>query len=81
MMPTADDMLHGGFATLPDLIAAHAREQGDKIALIHDDRRLDYRGLDAAMDRFASRLQADGIVQGSAIAIVGAPLSAIIAAI
>ncbi|URW76524.1 acyl--CoA ligase [Sphingomonas donggukensis] len=70
-LPTADAMLHSDFATLPDLIAAHARERRDKTALIHGDDTLDYATLDARMDRFAARLQADGVAQGAAIAIVG----------
>ena len=73
-MPTADDMLRSDFATLPDLIAAHARERGEKTALINDGERLDYAGLNAAMDRFAAALQRDGVAQGAAVAIV-APMS------
>ncbi len=71
-MPTADTLLHGDFATLPDLIAAHARDQGDKIALIHEDRTMIYRELDAMMDRVAAALQRDGIAQRQAVAIVAA---------
>ncbi|MES2338531.1 MAG: class I adenylate-forming enzyme family protein [Pseudomonadota bacterium] len=72
-MPTADDMLHGDFATLADLIAAHARERGEKVALIHGEERMTYAALDAAMDRFAAALQRDGVAQGDAVAIVGPP--------
>ena len=71
-MATAEEMLRSGFATLADLIAAHAREQGRKTALIHGDDRLDYAGLDLAMDRFAAALQRDGVAQGDAVAIIGA---------
>ena len=71
-MPDADTLLHGDFATLPDLIAAHARDRGDKIALIHEDDTLSYAALDAAMDRFAAALQREHIAQRSAVAIVAA---------
>ncbi len=71
-MPTADAMLHSDFATLPDLIAAHAHERGGKTALIHDAAGIDYAVLDAMMDRVAAALQRDGAVQGQAVAIVAA---------
>lgn len=71
-MSTAAELLASDFATLPDLIAAHARDQGEKAALIHDGAFLDYAALDSAMDRVAAALQRDGLAQGSAIAIVGA---------
>ena len=71
-MSDANTLLHGDFATLPDLIAAHAAERGDKAALIHGDDRMSYAALDAAMDRFAAALQRDGIAQRSAVAIVAA---------
>ena len=73
-MPTADALLHSDFATLPDLIAAHARERGAKPALIHSDDSLDYAGLSRAMDRFAAALQQRGVAQRAAVAIVG-PMS------
>ncbi len=71
LLPVAD-MLSSLFATLPDLIAAHAREQGSKPALIHDGAHLDFAALDSAMDRVAAALQRDGIPQRQAVAIVGA---------
>lgn len=69
-MPTAEDMLRSDFATLPELIAAHAREQGAKTALIHDRDSIDYAALDSQSARFAAALQRDGVAPGSAIAIV-----------
>ena len=71
-MNTAAGLLGSGFATLPDLIAAHARERGEKSALIHDGAFLDYAGLDSTMDRIAAGLQRDGVAKGAAVAIVGA---------
>ncbi len=70
---TAAEMLASDFATLPDLIRAHGRERGDKVALAEADGELDYAGLDALMDRVAAALQRDGVKQGEAVAIVAAP--------
>ncbi len=69
-MQTAADMLASDFATLPDLIAAHAQEQGDRIALADADRTLGYLALDAAMNRVAAALQRDGVRPATAVAIV-----------
>ena len=71
-MTTAAEMLESDFATLPDLIRAHAAERGSKIALAEADGELDYAALDALMDRVAAALQRDGVKQGDAVAIVGA---------
>lgn len=71
-MPTAAEILTQPFATLPDLIAAHARERGDKPAIIHGDDSLTYAQLDARMDAIAAALQRDGLEHGQAVAIVGA---------
>ncbi|RZM35784.1 MAG: 4-coumarate--CoA ligase [Sphingomonas sp.] len=72
-MTTAADMLATGFATLPDLIRAHALERGDRVAVADAQGSIDYRTLDAMMDRVAAALQRDGVVRGSAVAIVAAP--------
>lgn len=71
-MQTAAEILTQPFATLPDLIAAHARERGDKAAIIHGDASLTYGQLDARMDAIAAALQRDGLRHGQAVAIVGA---------
>lgn len=68
----AASSLAGDFATLPDLIALHARERGRTPALIAEGQMLDYAGLDAAMDRVAAALQRDGLARGQAVAICGA---------
>ncbi|RKE53420.1 acyl-CoA synthetase (AMP-forming)/AMP-acid ligase II [Sphingomonas sp. PP-CC-3G-468] len=72
-MTTAADMLATGFATLPDLIRAHAVERGDRTAVADAQGSIDYRTLDAMMDRVAAALQRDGVAPGSAVAIVAAP--------
>ena len=68
---TAGAMLASDFATLPDLIRAHATERGDKPAIIFGDRAVTYAELDRSMDRIAYSLQRDGVAQGQAIAILG----------
>jgi len=72
-MTTAADMLATGFATLPDLIRAHAMERGDRVAVADAQGSIDYRTLDAMMDRVAAALQRDGVTPGTAVAIVAAP--------
>jgi acyl-CoA synthetase (AMP-forming)/AMP-acid ligase II len=64
-------MLASDFAALPDLIRAHARERGDKPALLFGDRIVTYAELDRTMDRIAFSLQCDGVKQGQAVAILG----------
>src|SRR5688500_5321238 len=71
-MQTAAEILTQPFGTLPDLIAAHARDRGDRIALIHGDHALTYAALHARMDTIAAALQRAGTVQRQAVAIVGA---------
>lgn len=80
MMTAAAEMLATDFATLPDLIAAHAGTQPAKAAVIDAAGSLDYRALDRLMDRVAAALQRDGLNAGQAVAIVAAP-STIYAAI
>ena len=69
---TAAEMLASDFATLPDLIRAHAAERGEKVALADASGELDYASLDALMDRIAAALQRDGVRQGDAVVIVAA---------
>jgi len=69
-MQTAADTLASDFATLPDLIALHARERGDRVALADAERTLDYAALDRAMDRTAAALQRDGLAPGTPVAIL-----------
>lgn len=68
---TAGAMLASDFATLPDLIRAHARERGDKPAIVYGDRSVRYAELDRTMDRIAFSLQRDGVKAGQPIAILG----------
>jgi acyl-CoA synthetase (AMP-forming)/AMP-acid ligase II len=70
---TAEAMLASDFATLPDLIRAHAAERGEKTALVFGDKALAYAELDREMDRVAAALQRDGLKRGQAVAILSAP--------
>ncbi len=69
----AEAMLASDFATLSDLVRAHAAGRGTKTALICDADQLDYASLDALVDRAAAALQRDGVAKGMSVAIVGAP--------
>lgn len=69
---TAAELLARDFATLPDLIRAHAAEQGAKISLVPDERAIDYAALDALIDRVAAALQRDGAALGQPGAIAAA---------
>ena len=72
-MSEATDMLEQEFGLLPDLLAAHARERGDKTAVADDAGAISYAELDTRMDRVAAALQRDGTAQGQAVAIVALP--------
>jgi acyl-CoA synthetase (AMP-forming)/AMP-acid ligase II len=66
---TLDEILQQPFVALPDLIREHARARPRHAALVQEDRRLDYAGLDELMDRIAASLQRDGLKPKDAIAI------------
>jgi acyl-CoA synthetase (AMP-forming)/AMP-acid ligase II len=68
---TSRALLESEFATLPDLVRAHASERPDAIAVADADGRVTWRELDDAADRIAVRLIADGAGRGSAVAIAG----------
>ena len=58
------------FRRLADLIAEHAAARPSSSALIQDERRVDYRQLDAMMDRVAATLQREGVAPREAVVIV-----------
>ena len=72
MQSSANDQLLLPFGTLASLIRAHAIAQPSHVALIQDDRRLDYASLDRLMDQIAARLQDEGLRRGESIAICAA---------
>jgi amino acid adenylation domain-containing protein len=56
-------------ATLPALIAAQAARTPDAAAVQFQDQRLTYRELEAAADRVARRLRAEGAGPGTLVAV------------
>jgi long-chain acyl-CoA synthetase len=66
---SAEMLLAGDFATLPDLLYAHAAERPDHLAIIEGDRTLSYAALAVLMDRIAAALQRDGVSNGDVVAI------------
>jgi acyl-CoA synthetase (AMP-forming)/AMP-acid ligase II len=73
---TAADLLARDFATIPDLLRAHAAERGSKTALADDAGTMSYAELDRSMDRIAAGLQRDGVRPGQAVAILAYPSNA-----
>ncbi len=70
-MMTANQMLESGFATLPDLVRAHATERPDDRAIADESGGLCWADFDALVDRIAARLAAEGVGPGCATAIAG----------
>jgi acyl-CoA synthetase (AMP-forming)/AMP-acid ligase II len=56
------------FRSLPDITRSYAESQGDKLALIADDRRWTYAELDAESNRVAQALIAAGVEPGDRVA-------------
>ncbi len=70
-MTSSTELLESDFATLPDLVRAHAAERPDDIAVADPDGRISWRAFDALVDRIVVSLQKDGVGRGSATAIAG----------
>jgi long-chain acyl-CoA synthetase len=68
---TAAELLAQDFATMPELLHAHAKERPSHIAVIDGDRRLTNAEFDALVDRVAASLQRDGIANRGAVAMCG----------
>lgn len=66
---TLDTFLDQPFGVVTDAIRLHAQATPTQPALILEERTLDYRGLDALLDRVAAALQRDGLQPGDTIAI------------
>src|SRR3546814_20345539 len=66
---TSSDLLAGDFATLSDLVRAHAGDRPDAVAAADPVRRLTWAELDALVDRIAARLQAGGLAKRDRTAI------------
>ncbi len=70
-MITSANLLAAEFATLPDLVRAHAEERPDDLAVADPDSQLTWSALDKMVDSVAAQLQSDGIGPGGATAIAG----------
>lgn len=71
-MKTVAEYFESDFCTLTDLVAAHARERPNAIAIVIADEELCYAELDRRMDRIAARLQRAGLRKGDVVAICAA---------
>jgi long-chain acyl-CoA synthetase len=72
MNDSAIDAAAGGdlpFRAIASLVGEHARAAPEHLALVDAAGAIDYRTLDALMDRIAATLQRDGAAPGQAIAI------------
>lgn len=66
-----EQLLTAEFATIPDLVRAHAAARPDAIAVADPDTRLSWAEFDSLGDRIASRLQREGVGPGGAVALAG----------
>lgn len=70
-MTSTTELLAAPFATLPDLVAAHAAERPDARAVADPDGHLSWSDLNVLADRIAARLQTEGVGPGRATALAG----------
>lgn len=70
-MTSSQSLLASEFAYLADIVAAHARERPDAIAVADDARAISWATLDALINRIAARLEREAVGVGQATAIVG----------
>jgi long-chain acyl-CoA synthetase len=68
-MTRSAELLASDFATMPDLIRAHATERPNHIAIIDRDRQITFAEFDRLVDRAAAAMQRDGASNGGAVAI------------
>lgn len=73
-MTSSQDLFERSFATVPDLLAAHAREGGSRRALVGNDVVLTYQDLDHLTGRIAAALRRDGAARSEPVAIVSGNL-------
>jgi long-chain acyl-CoA synthetase len=71
-MKTSAQLLEQGFGTLGELIAIHAQERADHIALAQAERSISYAVLGALVSRTVAALQRDRTPQRGCIAICAA---------
>ncbi|MBV8030756.1 MAG: AMP-binding protein [Betaproteobacteria bacterium] len=64
-----DDILQLEFATLPELVREAAARRPGHPAILVEDRRLDYAGLDSLMDQIAAGLQREGVAPRDVVSV------------
>jgi len=69
---SVQELLDRDFGTIGELVSDHAKERPSALALIQDDRTLDYAALDALMDRVGAALLRENVKPGEVIAICAA---------
>jgi acyl-CoA synthetase (AMP-forming)/AMP-acid ligase II len=57
-------------ATIPRLLARRARDDGDRLALVSDDRAITYAELDAESAALATQLVAAGVTKGDRVGLL-----------
>jgi long-chain acyl-CoA synthetase len=70
-MPTTEELLAQPFATMPDMIRAHAAARPDHPAVIDGERMVTFAQFDVLVDRAAAALQRDGVKRLDTVAICG----------
>ncbi|MFN6936495.1 MAG: class I adenylate-forming enzyme family protein, partial [Tsuneonella sp.] len=68
--PTAEDLLQP-FGSFPATLARWAEVQPDKIAMRDESGEITWAEIADRIERIAAQLQADGLVQGQSVAILG----------
>ena len=71
-MNTAQDLLASDFATLPQIVAAHAADRPSAVAVTDDETADDYATLAQRMEQVAAALQRDGVAKGDVVAVCAA---------
>ena len=68
-MTAIETLLASSFATMPDMVRAHASSRPDHSAMIEGERSVTFAELDALVDRAAAALQRDGVKPLDTVAI------------
>ena len=59
------------FRAIADLVGEHAKKRPGQVAMIHGERRVTWKQVDAMMDWVAASLQRDGVQPQQSVAIAG----------
>jgi long-chain acyl-CoA synthetase len=66
---SAEDLFEDEFHNIPELVAMHAAERPEHLAVVYGDNALNYRDFNAACDRVAAALQRDGVKNRDVVAV------------